>query len=312
MVPGIWTKEQIEGWKKVHEAIHANKSYAFQQLWALGRQAFPKVLKEQGLPFHGASDEVYMSEASEKEAFEADNRLHGLTKAEIQENVKDFAQAARNSIEAGADGVEIHGANGYLLNQFLDPISNHRDDEYGGSIENRARFTLEVVDAITEAVGADRTALRISPFGVYGTMSGVEDPLYLATYAYILGELEKRARAGKRIAYVHTVEPRAMDLSLPEGEVVCENVSNDFIYSAWNGVVVRAGDYALNPDLAAKHAEMGQTVLAYGRMYISNPDLPDRLYHGYPLTEYDRSTFYTQGAEGYTDYPTYEEMQRSA
>lgn len=306
-VPGIWTKEQIQGWSKVHEAIHANKSYVFQQIWALGRQAFPKVLKSQGLPYQGPSDGVYMDEANKKAAAEAGNPLRAVTKAEIQEYVKDFAQAAKNSIEAGADGVEIHGASGYILNQFLDPVANVRTDEYGGTIENRGRFMLELVDALIDAVGAERVGLRISPFGVYGSMLGVDDPLYLAQYAYVLGELERRAKESKRIAYVHTVEPRAMDLNTPEGEVVLENVSNDFIYSVWKGVVIRCGDYALNPDLAAKHVEMGRTMIAYGRMYISNPDLPDRLYHGQPLTEYDRGTFYAHGIEGYTDYPSYEE-----
>ena len=141
-----------------------------------------------------------------EKALKSKNPQHGLTKDEIKQYIKDYVQAAKNAIAAGADGVEIHNANGYLLNQFLDPISNHRTNEYGGSIENRARFTLEVVDAVVEAVGADRVGIQLQHH--LGTMSGSQEPTIVAQYAYVIGELERRARAGKRLAYVHLVEPR--------------------------------------------------------------------------------------------------------
>lgn len=305
--PGIYTDEQVEHWKPIFNAIHENKSFGFVQLWALGRQSIPAVLARDGHKFVSASA-IYMDDQSKEDAVKANNPIHALTKEEINEYIENYVHAAKNAIKAGADGVELHSANGYLLNQFLDPISNQRADEYGGSIENRARFTLAVIDALIEAIGAENVAVRFSPFGVFGTMSGVAEPSIVAQYAYVFGELERRASKGHRLAYIHLVEPRVSDLRLPEGEGVAD-ASNDFIYSTWKGVVIRAGDYGVHPELAKADAAKGhsQTAIAYGRLYISNPDLPDRLYNGEKLNDYDRGSFYLPNSTGYTDYPTYQE-----
>lgn len=305
--PGIWSEDQVEHWKPVIQKIHDNKSFVFVQLWNLGRQSFPAVLKRDGLPFVSASD-VYMDEESEKAAIAAGNPLRALTKEEIKEHIKAYVHAAKNALTAGADGVELHVANGYLANQFLDPISNKRTDEYGGSIENRARFALEIVDALIEAIGSVKLGIRLAPYGEFGTMSGVSDPTLLAQFAYVTGELEKRAIQGNRLAYVHLVESRVPDLK-PGAKAVPVEASNDFIYSIWRGVVIRTGDYARHPEAAEADTAkgQGQTAIGYGREFISNPDLPDRLANGYRLTRYNRATFYAPGAEGYTDYPTYEE-----
>ena len=305
-VPGIWSKEQITEWKKIFAKIHENGSFVWPQLWALGRQAFPGALARDGLRYDSASDDLYMDDGMKEMALKSKNPQHGLTKDEIKQYVRDYVQAAKNAIEAGADGVEIHNANGYLPNQFLDPISNHRTDEYGGSIENRARFTLEVVDALVEAVGADKVGIRFSPYGTFGTMSG-QDPLIVAQYAYVIGELEKRARDGKRLAYIHLVEPR-LDLRMPgDGETKDLGQTNDFVYSIWKGLVIRSGNLAIHPEAVKDMVKDDRTLIAYGRYFIANPDLVDRLEKGLPLNKYDRSTFYTMSAEGYTDYPTYEE-----
>jgi NADPH2 dehydrogenase len=304
--PGIFTDEQVEKWKPIFKTIHDNQSFVFVQLWALGRQSFPGVLARDGLKYVSASDDCYMDEESKQAAIESNNRLHGLTKDEIKQYIADYVHAAENSLKAGADGVEIHSANGYILNQFLDPKSNLRTDEYGGSIENRARFTLEVVDALVEAIGPHKVGIRFSPYGVFGSMSGVEEPSIVAQYAYVIGELERRAKAGNRLAYIHVVEPAVTDLRLREGESAVD-ASNDFIYSIWNGVLIRAGEYGTHPDRAEEDTKKGQTALGYGRLFISNPDLADRLFHGYKFNEYDRATFYGSTSEGYTDYPTYEE-----
>ena len=305
-VPGIWSKEQVAEWKKIFARVHENGSFIWPQLWALGRQAFPGILARDGLRYDSASDDLYMDDGMKEQALESKNPQHGITKDEIKQYIKDYVQAAKNAIEAGADGVEIHNANGYLLNQFLDPISNHRTDEYGGSIENRARFTLEVVDAVVEAVGVDRVGIRFSPYSTYGVMSG-QDPLIVAQYAYVIGELEKRAKEGKRLAYIHLIEPR-LDLLMPgDDETKDLGQTNDFAYSIWKGLVIRSGNLAIHPEAVKNMVKDDRTLIAYGRYFIANPDLVDRLEKGLPLNKYDRSTFYTMSAEGYIDYPTYEE-----
>lgn len=308
--PGIWSQEQLAEWKKIFAKIHDNKSFVWVQLWVLGRQAFPDTLKRDGLRYDSASDEVYMDESSEKKAIECDNRQHGLTKDEIKQYIKDYVQASKNAIAAGADGVEIHSANGYLLNQFLDPISNKRTDEYGGSIENRARFVLEVVDAVVDTIGEKKVGIRFSPYGTFGTMSGAAEPTLIAQYAYVIGELEKRAKAGKRLAFVDLVEPRVTNPFFKEGEGWYKEGSNDFVYSVWKGPVIRAGNYALDPTAAKSDVEKDRTLIGYGRLFISNPDLVHRLYEGLPLNKYDRDTFYAMTDKGYTDYPSYADASK--
>ncbi|SCU99487.1 LADA_0H20076g1_1 [Lachancea dasiensis] len=310
--PGIWSEEQVAGWKKIFSKIHENKSFAWVQLWVLGRQAPPDTLKRDGLRYDSASDEVYMDAASEAKAKECDNKQHGLTKAEIKQYIADYVQAAKNSIAAGADGVEIHSANGYLLNQFLDPISNKRTDEYGGSIENRARFALEVVDAVVDAVGHKKVGIRFSPFGVFGVMSGGAEPSIIAQYAYVVGELEKRARAGKGLAYIHLVEPRVTNPFFAEGQGWYKEGSNEFVSSIWKGPIIRAGNYAMDPQAALKDVQQDdRTLIGYGRLFIANPDLVSRLENGLPLNSYDRDTFYAFTDKGYIDYPTYSEASEA-
>ncbi|KTB02291.1 NADPH dehydrogenase 2 [Nakaseomyces glabratus] len=305
--PGIWSEEQLVEWRKIIDAIHSNKSFAWVQLWALGRLAMPNLLARDGLRFDSATDNYYASPEQEELAKKSNNLQHGLSREDIKQYVNDYVQASKNAISAGADGVEIHSSTGFLLNEFIDPISNHRSDEYGGSIENRARFVLEVVDAVVDAIGAEKTAIRFSPYGNYGGMSGGTDPTIIAQYAYIIGELEKRAKAGKRLAYIHFMEPRVLDPFLPEGESVYNEGTIDFAYSIWKGVIIRTGNYAIHPEVVKDVVNDDRTIIGYGRYFISNPDLVDRLEKGLPLNKYDRSYFYTMTAEGYIDYPTYAE-----
>lgn len=305
--PGIWSQEQINEWTKIIKKIHDNKSFAYIQLWAMGRQGLPDVLAKAGLRYDSASNGVYMDDGQKEKALKANNPQHGLTKEEIKQYISDYVQAAKNALATGADGVEIHSANGYLLNQFLDPKSNHRTDEYGGSIENRARFTLEVVDAVVEAIGHQKVGIRLSPYGTFGSMSGGEDPLTIAQYSYLVGEIEKRAREGKRLAYIHLMEPRVTNLVLEEGQGEYTDGTNDFVYSIWKGAVIRSGNLALYPEVVKDMVKDDRTLVAYGRFWISNPDIVSRLEKGLPLNKYDRSTFYTMTKEGYLDYPTYKE-----
>ena len=310
--PGIWSDAQVEAWKPIFAKIHANKSFVWVQLWNLGRQAGIEEMARDGLRYDSASDNVYMDEASKELSLKVNNPQHGLTKPEIQEYIKEYIVAAKNSIAAGADGVEIHGAHGYLLNQFLDSKSNKRTDEYGGCIENRARFTLEVVDALIDAIGAERVAIRLSPWHTYGSMSGATDPTNFAAVAYVIGELEKRAKEGKRLAYIHMTEPLLNDNSTgPAGENIVKKPvfgSNDFIFSIWRGPVLRTGELGENPERAKELLAINdRTLLGYGRYFISTPDIADRLEKGLPFNNYRYKLFYAQSEEGYTDYPTYDE-----
>ena len=305
--PGIWSEDQITQWKKIFQKVHDNKSFIWVQLWALGRQSYADTLARDGLRYDSASDGIYMDDESKERADKSKNPQHGLTKDEIKQYIKEYIQAAKNSLAAGADGVEIHSANGYLLNQFLDPKSNHRTDEYGGSMENRSRFTLEVVDALIDAVGQEKVGVRFSPYGTFGNLSGGAEPLIVAQYAHIIGELERRARAGKRLAYVHLVEPRVTNPFLTEGTGEYDDGTNDFVYSIWKGNIIRAGNLALHPEVVKDFVKDDRTLIGYGRYWIANPDFPDRAEKGLPLNKYDRDTFYAMTDHGYIDYPTYHE-----
>lgn len=309
-VPGIWTKAQIDGWKPVVDAIHKNKSYVFVQLWALGRAAVPEFLAVDGF------DYVAPSAVAIKDKFYADTHLtpnkerpapRALTTAEVKEYVQWYAQAAKNAIEAGADGVEIHGANGYLVDQFLHPNTNTRTDEYGGSIENRARFALEIIDAITEAIGAERLAIRLSPWGGFGDVEVDVSPI--PQWSYLVAELERRAQQGKRIAYISTMEARFMQDEALLPAIVPEDVYtlNDFIGQIWSGPWMRSGNAIHTLKLADND---DRTLLGVGRHFLANPDLLQRVEKHAELNPYNRDTFYwnskVEGFEkptGYTDYP---------
>jgi NADPH2 dehydrogenase len=286
--PGIWSDAQGEGWSKVFQRIHSKESAVFVQLWALGRQADPKVMEKEGLPFVSASEVP-----KEKGA----KIPHSLTRDEIKEYIQDYVHAAKNAIAAGADRVEIHSAHGYLLDQFLHEDTNLRTDEYGGSIENRARFTLEVVDALIDAVGASRLAIRLSPWSTFGNVNYDVTPI--PQWAYVTAELEKRAKQGNRLAYVHVVEPRVNG----HEDTDRIGVSNQFVREIWQGNLVRAGAMI---DAAEQEAEKDpNSLIALGRYFISNPDLVDRLEKKQQLTPYYRPTFYGSTEVGYTDYPTF-------
>lgn len=291
--PGIHSKEQVAAWKKVFNAIHANKSFVYVQLWALGRAAIKTEMDAKGLPYVSASN------IPESTTNLDSPEPRGLTVPEIKEYVQDYVQAAKNALEAGADGVEIHDANGYLLDQFLHENSNNRTDEYGGSIENRARFTFEVVDALCAAIGADKVGIRLSPWNTFGNMEPGVSPI--PQFSYVLTELERRGREGNRLAYVHVVEPR-WALKKDIHDVHEMDGSNEFVGVIWKGTLIRSGGYSL--ELAKRDADEKDNVLiAMGRFFISTPDLVDRWEKGIPVNKGNRDTYYTEGPVGYTDYP---------
>lgn len=294
LVPGIWSPEQIKGWSHVIRGIHKNNSFFFLQLWDIGRVAWYSELQKLG---------NYVPTGPSSISKTPNPHLRALTREEIKTKVQLYVQAAKNALKAGADGVEIHAANGYLLDTFLRSASNQRTDEYGGSVENRARFILEVVDAIVEAVGAQRTALRLSPWSTFQDID-VDEKETPEQFLYLFEELQKRAHAGNELAYVHVVEPRFSGDSTTETGYSWE--SNEPFRRVWKGILIRAGGY--KRETALKDSESGEnTLIAFGRLFLANPDLVERLKKDRELNAYDRSTFYVPGPKGYTDYPVWKE-----
>ena len=300
-VPGIYSEPQIEGWRAVVDAVHAKGGVIFLQLWHVGRVSHSSFQPGGALPV--APSAVAIS--AEYKTMTADGKAaayetpRALETGEVAGIVEAFRQAARNAKAAGFDGVEIHGANGYLIEQFLRSRSNLRTDQYGGGIRNRVRFLMEVTQAVIEVWGADRVGVRLSPYGVAND-SGEADPMPLYTHA-----IQSLNPLG--LAYLHFIEPRSSGAG--RAEVNHQNVPSAMVLfrPVWKGVLISAGGFtgeAADAAIAAGHAD----AIAFGRIFISNPDLPRRLRHGYPLTPYNRATFYGGEEKGYTDYPIYDEM----
>ncbi len=292
--PGIHTDEQVAGWKLVTQAIHAKGGHVFLQLWHVGRVSHSS-LQPDGQPPKAPSavpldGKVGTAHGKPEQA----ETPRALTNEEIPELVAAYVQAARNAMEAGFDGVEIHAANGYLLEQFLQSKTNQRTDAYGGSIENRCRIVLEIARGIVDAIGAKRTAIRLSPYGV-ANGSGEDDPMPL--YSHLVRELNPLG-----LAYLHLIEPRASGAG--QREVDHQNVPSaaKLFRPLWDGVLIAAGNFR-GDTAEAMVAEGHADAIAFGRLFTSNPDLPERLRIGAELTPYNRATFYTRGAEGYTDFP---------
>ncbi|CAE6497626.1 unnamed protein product [Rhizoctonia solani] len=294
-VPGIWSDEQIEAWKRITDAVHERKSYIYLQLWALGRAADPKVLAREGLPFVSASPTPIE---------EGGPAPRALAEEEISNYVQLYARAAKNAVfKAGFDGVEIHSANGYLLDQFLQDNSNKRTDRYGGSVENRSRFLLEVVDSVTAAIGPEKTGIRLAPWNKFQGMR-MQDPI--PTFSYVTKELVRRH---SELAYVHFVEPTVEEKPTEGVQATKQTESNDFARAIWGPrPFFSAGGYDPKggEETANKHEN---TAIVFGRYFISNPDLPERLRNGVALTHYNRDTFYSPGPRGYIDYPKANEVQ---
>lgn len=293
--PGIYSPEQIAGWRAVTDAVHAKGGVIVVQLWHTGRVSHTSMQPGGALPVSSSARPVtgmgHMDANLNPVPFETPRALE---RDEIPGIVESFAQAVRNAREAGFDGVELHSANGYLLDQFLQDNVNVRTDRYGGLVENRAHLLLEVVDACAAAWSADRIGVRLSPWGKFNDM-GDSDPG--ALFDYVGRELGTRG-----LAYLHVVEPRAdqssdvnaIDHDAPDAAAR--------VKAAFGAGVISAGGYV--QDTAAAAIEEGRAdVVAFGRLFIANPDLPERLRRNAPLNRYDRSTFYGGDAKGYTDYP---------
>jgi N-ethylmaleimide reductase len=303
-VPGIYSEQQIAGWRKVVDAVHAKGAFIFLQLWHVGRVSHSSFQPGGALPVAPSAVPI----AAEFKTMTADGKVvdyetpRALETNEIPGAIDAYRQAAKNALEAGFDGVEIHGANGYLIEQFLQSKSNLRTDQYGGSIENRVRFLVEVTQAAIEVWGADRVGVRLSPYGI-ANGSGEADPMPLYTHA--IKSLDPLG-----LAYLHFIEPRSSGAG--RAEVNHQNVPSAMVLfrPIWSGKLITAGGFTgetANAAIAAGHAD----AVAFGRIFISNPDLPRRLQRGYKLTPYNRATFYGGEAAGYTDYPVHDELEEA-
>ncbi|KAL5483548.1 hypothetical protein ACEPAI_8780 [Sanghuangporus weigelae] len=302
-LPGIWSEEQISGWRKVVDAVHAQGSFMYMQLWAVGRTADPAIISQLDCIENPGGPYPYVS-ASDIPLSDRNDGIkpRSLTHDEILKYIELYGQAAHNAVHrAGFDGVEIHGAHGYLIDQFTQDVSNKRTDQWGGSMENRIRFALEVVQKVVGVVGEERTSIRLSPFNTFQDMR-MDHPE--PTFAALVSRIRE---AYPRFAYLHVVEPRIAGASDREALV---GESNNFLRTIWkrpdsasNGsVYINAGGYT--PKGALEQAENDEELVAFGRHFISNPDLPARVKKDIPFAPYNRDLFYAIGLPaGYIDYP---------
>jgi N-ethylmaleimide reductase len=288
-IPGIFSKEQVAGWKAVTDAVHNNGGKIFIQLMHTGRISHPANMPSGAKVVSASAIQAAGEMWTDSEGMQPHPVPHALSITEINETVAAFVSAAKNAIDAGFDGVELHGANGYLIEQFIRPTSNTRIDQYGGNTENYARFALEVCKAVAEAIGKEKTAIRLSPYGVFNDMP--YDSEMDAIYMYLVKELNKLG-----VLYIHLVDHSSM------GAPKVPQAIKASIRKAFNRILILSGGY--NADLAEKDLNAGNAdLIAFGRPFIANPDLVDKYRNGLSLITPDFNTFYTPGEKGYTDYP---------
>ncbi len=288
-IPGIYSVEQVAGWKKVTDAVHAKGAKIFVQLMHTGRIGhqlnLPKGARVVGASAVKAAGQMY----TDAEGMKDHPVPESMSEADLMATAAEYVNAANNAVKAGFDGVELHAANGYLLEQFIRPNSNTRTDQYGGSIENRARFVLEVAEATIAAIGKDKVGIRLSPFGVFN-----DQPLYPemeSDYAYLAEKLNTLG-----LAYIHVV-----DHSAQGAPAVPDSIKATF-RKVFKQTLILSGGYdakRADADLAAGKADL----IAFGKPILANPDLVQRLKDGAALNAPDMATFYTPGPKGYTDYP---------
>lgn len=297
--PGIHSAEQVAGWRKVTEAVHQKGGRIFLQLWHVGRSSHSSFQPGGVLPVAPSAVAITSLTSLTPEWKKVPYEVpRALETDEMPSIVEAYRHGARNAMQAGFDGVEIHAANGYLLEQFLHSRSNQRTDRYGGSVENRARLLLEVAEAVCEVWGSDRVGVRLSPFSVYNDV-GDDDPI--ALYSYVLTELDTLG-----IAYTHVIEAR-------DGPGVEHDKPHDVesLRPFWSHVLILAGGYS--GDAAEEAIRSGRAdAVAFGRAFIANPDLPERLKTGAALNPHNRATFYGGGAAGYVDYPRLDVLAQPA
>jgi N-ethylmaleimide reductase len=301
--PGLYSDEQVAGWKRITDAVHAKGGYMFCQLWHTGRAAHVDSTKG-ATPVSSSVNSEYWQDPTIQEStphgWRQPSPHRALDISELPGIVEDYRKAAERAKAAGFDGVELHAANGYLPDQFLQDGINKRTDIYGGSIENRSRFLLQVVEVLGSVSGGNCVGVRIAPSG---TWNGVSDSNPIALFDYVAKQLNRFG-----LAYLHIIEPRIKgNMLIAEGQ---GHIATARLRKVFKGRIIAAGGF--EPDTAEAAVREGDAdLVAFGRHFVANPDLPKRIRLGLPLNAYDRDTFYTFDARGYTDYPFYEEVSQS-
>ncbi|MDJ0805846.1 MAG: alkene reductase [Gammaproteobacteria bacterium] len=290
--PGIYTEAMVEGWRRVTQQVRPTNTPFFLQLWHCGRASHSDFHNGE-LPVSASEIKLNGDHIHTPLGSKAYETPRALSVDEIKLTVNDYRKAAENAKQAGFSGVEVHGANGYLINQFLDAKTNHRNDQYGGSLENRFRFFKEVLEAVLEVWPPEQVGARISPNGVFNDM-GSED--FRETYLYVAEQINSL-----KLGYLHIMDGLAFGFH-EKGEPMTLVEFRPL----FQGVII--GNCGYTPDSAAATVAAGHAdVIAFGRPFITNPDLPERIKNGRPLVPAeDMSLWYTSGAEGYTDYPVFE------
>ncbi len=283
--PGLYNQQQQDGWAKVASAVHKNKGRLFVQLWHMGAAVHPDFINDKQ-PVSASQVKLIGQLPTPKGRDRTFTTPRALSIDEIKQQVKNFAQAARRAIDAGLDGVEIHAANGFLIDQFTRDRTNQRIDKYGGSIDNRLRFMNEVVTAVCHEIGADKVGIRISPTN---STWGINDSQYKKTFARAMDLLNPF-----NLAYVHVLE------SKPTADSGMEYLT-PLLRQTYKGTLLANGGYNLDTGSMAINADLADAI-AFGMPFIANPDLVERYQHGAPLSQPDNSTFYSEGPEGYVDY----------
>lgn len=295
LVPGIWSADQVAGWRGVTDAVHNEGGHIFAQLWHVGRLSHSSLQPGRQRPVSAgavpAQCKTFAFVDDGTVGFVDVSTPRALSTDEVDRVVRDFVSAAINANDAGFDGIELHGANGYLFEQFLNPSTNTRTDRYGGSVAHRARFLLETVDRVSEAIGSTRVGIRLSPFSELFDMPAYSETV--DTYLYLAAELSRR-----NLAYVHLID------QIPAGtRALGVDFLTDF-RAEHSGTIILAG--GLTQELADALIERNLIDLtAFGQPFIANPDLVERMQNGWPLTKPDPNSYYGGGVEGYLDYPSY-------
>jgi N-ethylmaleimide reductase len=287
-IPGLFNKEQVQGWRRVTEGVHQAGGKIFVQLMHTGRVSHPANLPVGASILAPSAVAVPGEMWTDADGMQPHPAPREMSEADIAQSIAEYAASAELAMQAGFDGVELHAANGYLIDQFLNTASNQRDDRWGGSIENRIRFAVEVATATANAIGAGRVGMRISPYGVFNAQ--VPDAEMDAVYLRLIDELNALG-----LLYIHIVDHSAMGAPEVSSELKAK------IRAAFNGQYILSGGYDVARADADLDAQRGDLV-AFGRPFISNPDLVSRLKSGRELVAPDFATFYTPGEKGYTDY----------
>ena len=294
--PGIYTAEQTEAWKQVVEAVHAKGTPIFLQLWHTGRASHSSFHENDRLPVAPSAIRIEGSQAHTPEGKQPYEVPRALDTEEIPQVIEQYRTAAANAKEAGFDGVEIHGANGYIIDEFLQSKTNHRTDKYGGSLENRYRFLQEVIEAVLSVWDAGRVGVRLSPNGSYNDMGS---PDFRETFTYVVQQLNNY-----NLGYLHVLD--GLDFGFHE---LGEAMTLAELRKIYDGTLMGNCGYD-RADAELAIASRDADLIAFGRSYISNPDLVDRFAHNWELNpDADISVWYSFDAEGYTDFPTYQESE---